>query len=344
MNRKQFLRSASLAAAGSLLVPTHLGATQHDEVKQVVKPPRLKIGDTLVLLATASYITEKQLEESVKNMETLGFRVKIPDDITGKNGLFSKSDAERAADVNNAFADSDVQGIMCIRGGYGTARILPLLDYQMIASHPKVVLGYSDVTALHYALYKEASLVSFHGPVATSTFNPYSVANMQATVMSDTLPAPFVNAADAEVPLTVITPGSASGFLVGGNLSVMVSLIGTRFDVPTSGALIYIEEIGEEPYRIDRMLTQMIQAGKFTNAAGVLCGVFRNCESKVNSDIDSRVTLTDILKDRLEPLGIPVLYGFSFGHIVNKVTLPFGISAEMNTEQGTLRLLEPAVV
>lgn len=180
------------------------------------------------------------------------------------------------------FSDKNVKGIICARGGYGCARILPMLDYDVIRSNPKVLVGYSDVTALLYGIYQKSGLISFHGPVGTSTFNDYSVNNFNKVLINPERTNLFHNSTSGDdeniYGVTSIVKGKGKGRLVGGNLAIMVSLIGTEFDVDYSNKIIFIEEIGEEPYRVDRMLTQMIQSGKFIHAAGVMMGIFRNCE------------------------------------------------------------------
>ncbi len=198
-------------------------------------------------------------------------------------------------------------------------------------------------------IYSQTGLIGFHGPVSTSTFNEFSVTNFKNVLMNPQAKTLLRNAvedeAKSEYKPFVIRNGKAKGKLVGGNLSIVASLIGTKYDVDTKGKIIFLEEVGEEPYRIDRMLTQMTQAGKFKNAAGIALGVFTKCESKPDeSGIANSFSLSEVLSDRLFRLGIPVHYGLSFGHVVNKFTLPFGIDAELDVDNQSLTLLEKAVV
>ncbi len=225
---------------------------------------------------------------------------------------------------------------------------LPMLDYDVIRANPKVLIGYSDITALLYGIYKKSGLITFHGPVGTSTFNDYSVNNFNKVLINPERTSLFPNSTSGDdeniYGVTSIIKGKGKGRLVGGNLSIMVSLIGTEFDVDFSKKIIFIEEIGEEPYRIDRMLTQMIQAGKFENAAGVMMGIFRKCEVKKESDLTAKsFTLMEVLQDRLGSLKIPVVYGMSFGHVKDKFTIPFGALAELDAGKQTFTLLEKAV-
>jgi muramoyltetrapeptide carboxypeptidase len=266
-----------------------------------------------------------------------------------KNGYFSATDEERAADLNEMFERKDVQAIMCARGGYGCARILPFLNYELIENNPKVLIGFSDVTAIQYALYKRNNLITFHGPVSISTFSSFSIKNFQNVLLNPSEELKLENSKTDNnfnpYGITVITEGKVEGELIGGNLSIVVSMIGTDYDIELSGKIIFLEEFLEEPYRIDRMLTQMIQAGKFANAAGIALGVFKMCEpSKTNPSFSDSFSLIEVLKDRLGNLGIPVVYGLSFGHIADKFTLPFGVTAELNSDTKQLKLLEPGVL
>ncbi|HZW38864.1 MAG TPA: LD-carboxypeptidase [Ignavibacteriaceae bacterium] len=346
MKRKDFIKTVSLSAAATA-IPFQLNAKIND-VLPIIKPPKIKKGDKIGIIAPGSFITEAELEDSKKNLTELGF-IPIPSkNILAKKGYLGGEDKLRADDVNEMFADKSIKGIMCARGGYGCARILPMLDYNVIKSNPKVLVGYSDITALLYGIFSKTGLVCFHGPVGISTFNPFSV-----TYFNDVLVDTHENLTlisqkeekEEDGSLKIIRSGKGQGQLVGGNLSIVVSLIGTEFDIDTTGKIVFIEEVGEEPYRIDRMLTQMIQAGKFKNAAGIALGVFSKCEPKKNGpEFPQSFTLFEVLEDRLYDLNIPVLYGMSFGHITNKFTLPFGILAELDSMAQSLTLLETSVI
>ncbi|MBX2974811.1 MAG: LD-carboxypeptidase [Ignavibacteriaceae bacterium] len=346
MKRKDFL-SATAMAGMAIAMPINIGNASIQP--KTIKGNRLRKGDTLGLIAPAGFISEKEMNESITNLENLGFKVKAGKYLLNKHGYLAGTDTERAEDVNAMFADSSISGIVCARGGYGCVRMLDKLDYSLISKNPKVLIGYSDITSLIYALYQKAGLVAFHGPVGISTFNEYSVNNFSSALLNPSTESQFYNAADEDLSKLEYNPytirsGKAIGKLVGGNLSIVASLIGTEYDISTDGAIIFLEEIGEEPYRIDRMLTQMIQAGKFKNASGVALGVFSRCESKPSqSGISNSFSLKEVLMDRLFPLNIPTVYGMSFGHITNKMTLPVGIKAELNVDDLSLKFLETAV-
>ena len=359
MNRKKFITSLSVASAGAAVFPfSILGQPSRLQDKNlegfikdeppVIKPPRLKAGDKLGIVAPGSYISEEELQDSIKNLNQLGFETTYSEKVLLQSGYFAGSDKDRAEDLMEKFLDKSVKGIVCARGGYGCSRILPMLDYDVIRSNPKILIGYSDITALLYGIYQKSGLITFHGPVGTSSFNDYSVDNFKRVLMNPERSEMFKNSISGEdeniYGVTTISEGKGKGRLVGGNLSIMVSLIGTEYDVDYSGKIIFIEEVGEEPYRVDRMLTQLIQAGKFDHAAGIMMGIFRKCEVKENSDLTAKsFNLMEVLQDRFGNFKIPVVYGMSFGHVKDKFTIPFGALAELDADKHTFTLLEKAV-
>jgi muramoyltetrapeptide carboxypeptidase len=350
MNRKKFITSLSVASVGAaVLNPLVIAKNSWSDEPSVIKPPRLKAGDKLAIVAPGSYISEEELQDSIKNLSQLGFEATYSEKVLLQSGYFAGTDNDRAKDLMEKISDKKIKGIICARGGYGCSRILPMLDYDVIRANPKVLIGYSDITALLYGIYQKSGLISFHGPVGTSTFNDYSVHNFKRVLMNPERNETFKNSTSGDdenvYGVTSIVKGKGKGRLVGGNLSIMVSLIGTEFDVDYSGKIIFMEEIGEEPYRVDRMLTQLIQAGKFKNAAGVMMGIFRKCEVKENSDLTVKsFNLMEVLKDRFASLKIPVVYGMSFGHVKDKFTIPFGALAELDADKQTFALLEKAVI
>ncbi|MCK9212199.1 MAG: LD-carboxypeptidase [Ignavibacteriaceae bacterium] len=345
MRRRTFLNTITAAATVAALPNFSFPL----EKAKIIKPKKLKTGDTIGLISPGGFITEQQLEESKTNISSLGFSVVAAKNILKRYGYLAGTDKERTEDLHEMFSNTKVDGIVCVRGGYGCARVLDFLDFNLIKRNPKILIGYSDITALLYGIFSQTGLIGFHGPVATSTFNEFSVNNFKNVLMNPQLKMSlhhaFEDATKSEYKPFVIRGGKAKGKLVGGNLSIVASLIGTKYDIDTKGKIIFLEEVGEEPYRVDRMLTQMIQAGKFKHASGIALGVFTKCESKPDeSGIANSFSLSEVLRERLFQLGIPVLYGLSFGHIVNKFTLPFGINAELDVDNQSLTLLEKAVV
>jgi muramoyltetrapeptide carboxypeptidase len=358
MNRKKFITSLSAASFGATVFPISKLKSLKSESRDleglfndeppIIKPPGLKSGDKLALVAPGSYISEEELQDSIKNLSQLGFETAYSEKILLQNGYFAGTDKDRAEDLMKMFSDKSIKGIVCARGGYGCTRILPLLNYDLIRKNPKVLIGYSDVTALLYGIYKKTGLITFHGPVGISTFNDYSVNNFNKVLINPERASIFKNSKSGDddniYGVTTIVKGKKKGRLVGGNLSIIVSLIGTEYDIDYSGKIIFIEEVGEEPYRIDRMLTQMIQSGKFNNASGIMMGIFRKCEVKEeNASFSKSFNLMEVLKERLGSLKIPVVYGMSFGHVKDKFTIPFGALAELDSDEQTFTLLEKAV-
>jgi Uncharacterized proteins, homologs of microcin C7 resistance protein MccF len=350
MIRRNFIKTLSASALLGAAMPLNMFAKQAIAKPELIKPKRIKPGDTVGLISPAGFIKEESLKESTANLENLGFKVVHGDSVLARNGYLGGTDKQRADDVNAMFARKDVDGIICTRGGYGCARMLSMLDYDMIKNNPKIILGYSDVTALCCAIYAKTGIVTFHGPVGTSTYNDFSVNNFKSVLMYPSENFRLFNATDEdpqkkETKVYPIRSGKTTGELAGGNLSILCSLIGTKYDIDTAGKILFIEEVEEQPYRVDRMLTQMIEAGKFANVKGVAFGVFSKCDIREkNPDFPSSFTLSEVLMDRMYSLNIPVIYGMSFGHIINKFTLPFGIKAELDVDNQCINLLEPAVL
>ncbi len=351
MQRRIFITTLSLSAIASFLPLSKVFSSDEKLPTRnlIIKPGKLNEGDTLGLIAPGSFISKEELDESVANLEGLGFKVKFNKSILDKNGYLAGTDSVRANDINTMFADKEVKGIICARGGYGCNRLLPFIDYDNIKNNPKVLCGYSDITSLISAIFTKTGLVSFHGPVGISTFNDFSVQYFKDVLMK-LEPNVVLRSADEENENSdydryTIRSGVAEGILVGGNLSIITSLLGTPYDMNYDNKIIYLEEVGEEPYRVDRMLTELILAGKFKHASGIAIGVFKNCEPRrKNASFSNSFSLKEVLFDRLFDLGIPVVYGLSFGHITNKFTLPTGVNARLDVAEQTLSLLEPSVI
>jgi muramoyltetrapeptide carboxypeptidase len=350
MQRRNFLTTLSLSAAASLLPLSKVFSIDEERSGRtfIIKPGRLNEGDTLGLIAPGSFISQDELNDSISNLEELGFKVKFNKSILDKHGYLAGTDSIRANDINLMFADKQVNGIICARGGYGCNRLLPFIDYNNIKNNPKVLCGYSDITSLISAIFAKTGLVGFHGPVGISTFNEFSVNYFKDVLMNSqngvVLKSAIEDSDSSDYDRYTIRGGTAEGILVGGNLSIITSLLGTPYDMNYDNKIIYLEEVGEEPYRVDRMLTELMLAGKFKHAAGIAIGVFNNCEPKKrNASFSTSFSLKEVLFDRLFNLGIPVVYGLSFGHITNKFTLPTGINAKLDVTEQTLTLLEPSV-
>lgn len=276
----------------------------------------------------------------------MGYQVKEGAALRARYGYLAGKDLARLDDLHAAFSDPEVDAVWCVRGGYGITRLLPDIDYGLIRRNPKPFIGYSDVTALHLAIGRKTGLVTFHGPVAASDFPDNTLRHFNAALVEPVegylLEAP---GQDAELespeyqPFT-IRPGQAAGPLTGGNLSLLAALAGTPYAPDYKDRVVFIEDVGEQPYRIDRMLTQLLQASDLKKAAGIALGVFFDCAPK---NPEYSLTLQETLEDRLGNLGIPVVYGLPFGHVAHQATFAYGIRAELDAGKHTLRLMESGV-
>ena len=347
MRRRSFNRSLA-AGLAALAVPSFSKAnTSCKKKKRLLKAKRLQAGDTIGLISPGSTASDESFEKAVNNLKGLGFKLKYAKNVRAKYGYLAGTDQQRLDDLHSMFADQEVDGIWCVRGGYGCGRLLPHIDYKLIRKNPKVLIGYSDITALIQAIFVKTGLVCFHGPVGTSDFTDYSLGQIKSILMQPRKEhlIPFYNNEKAKEDDTfkyeVIRAGVARGKLAGGNLSLISSLVGTPFDWDVKGKLLFIEDVGEKPYRIDRMLTQVLQSQNLKQAAGIILGVFADCKAK---DLDNSLSLMDTLKGQFSDLGIPVAYGFSFGHISNQCVFPVGIEAEFDTSKQIVRLLDSAVI
>src|SRR5207253_2229263 len=257
LNRRDFARLSLTAAAATAIVPS--------QKKALLKPKRLAAGDTvgLVLPATAAFESD-EIQFAKEQMEAIGFHVQIGPHAFDKFGYFAGRDRDRADDINRMFADDRIAAVVCYTGGWGSPRVLPYLDYDLITRKPKVVIGYSDITALLNAIHQRTGLITFHGPVGGSTFDPYTLDNFRRVVMTaepaGVLPSPPKKPnelVDRTNRVIKLAPGKASGPLIGGNLTMVSTLMGTPYEVDTTGAIVFLEDVHEELYRIDRMLTQL---------------------------------------------------------------------------------------
>ncbi len=347
MNRRHVLQTLAAATLASNVSLTH--ASSVTETKTVLKPRRLKKGNTIGLISPASNTGEDEgIRFASEVVESLGFKVRYGEHLFARNQYLAGTDKERADDVNRMFANDDIDAIFCLRGGYGTPRILPYLDYEVIGANPKVIMGYSDITGLLTAIHKKTGLIGFHGQTPSQTYSDYSLSEYKKVMMNPTSNT-FIGAAppfeggegkvEKENRLTQITGGKARGRLIGGNLTLITTLIGTAFEPEFRDRLLFLEDVGEAPYRIDRMLTQLLLAGKLQQVAGIAFGKFTEAKDSGNT-----FSIEEVLHDRCGELGIPVMRGFMFGHVKDQTVMPIGIEAELDADKGTLQLLEAAVI
>jgi muramoyltetrapeptide carboxypeptidase len=300
--------------------------------KKSVKPSCLMPGDTVGIVAPAGPFDREKFLSGKAVLESMGFRTFFDKNIFHKYGFLTGTDVQRADQVNRLFADPAVQAVVCARGGYGSMRILPFLDFETIQENPKIFIGYSDITALLSVFHTRCSLVTFHGPVVTTLAN---TAQETIAAMHTMLTSNKILELKPEKGI-VIKPGVASGPVAGGNLTTLCHLVGTPYAPNFNGKILLLEDRGEAPYRIDRMLTQMKLAGCFNGIAGLILGSFEEC-GHLNEIFDIIAT---IFKDT----DIPALAGFEIGHGKCNLTIPFGLGAMLDTERKRLLFYEPATI
>jgi muramoyltetrapeptide carboxypeptidase len=356
-NRRGFLETvsgASLLAGLPLALQESIALADTGAITPI-RPKALRPGASVALVAPASPASDSEnLKIAEEVVRSLGLVPKAMKNAARATMYLAGTDQERAADVNAAFADPSVDAVWCLRGGYGSPRILPYLDYALIRKNPKPFIGYSDITAPLNAIHKMTGLVTFHGPNGADNQTEFTLAEFKRVLFQNRPagsiaappppPAPREAFVDKENRLRRIAPGKARGPLVGGNISVFSTLVGTPFEPDLKGRILFLEEVGEEPYRIDRWLTHFLLTGRLKNLAGIVLGKFHDCGPReLHASFNGTWTWQEVCADRLGGLGIPVLAGLRFGHVPDKATLPLGVQAELDVDAGTLTLLEPAV-
>lgn len=305
------------------------------------KPLPLKSGDKVAVVAPSSATDLLTVEKGEQKLKSMGLDpVMFPTCYTNY-GHLSAPDKERAKDINNAFQDESIKGIICLRGGYGTPRILNLLDYEMIKNNPKVFMGFSDITTLHIVFNQLSNMTTFHGPMATSNFakqindkfefEPYTYNSIKKNIFTNREVGEHFNPNDE--PLKSLCTGEVSGELIGGNLSLLVSTMGSPYELDTKGKILFIEEVNEPIYKIDRMLTTLSLAGKFEECAGVIFGTFTGCEREEKSyEGGLDLTLDEVINNTVVPFNKPIIYNFKAGHSFPQPTLPLGTIVKINAD------------
>ncbi|HSY19844.1 MAG TPA: LD-carboxypeptidase [Candidatus Acidoferrales bacterium] len=317
-------------------------------MNSLLKPDRLNFGDTIGIIAPASAPPDpKAIDRAAAALERFGFKPKLAKNVRARLGFIAGTDRERATDVMAMFTDKKVKGMICIRGGYGAGRILDRLDYGLIRRNPKILSGYSDITALHGALLKHANLLSIHAPMlngalADPKVPEFTKKSFFRTVMEA---KPSGSICQGYTGKTVFTlhRGVAEGRLVGGNLSLICASLGTPFAPSFKGKILFFEDISELPYRLDRLLTQLWNAGIFNQVAGVAVGVNADCDGPKGKVKEYRQNGADVVKERLSTLKVPVVIGLPFGHVDLNATIPVGARARLDANQGDLIITESAV-
>lgn len=327
-------------------IPTVAALAAVPPPPKLLKPKPLKSGDTIGLITPSSYVSDPdELAFARRFCEFFGLRCKYGKNVGQRYGYLAGTAQQRVNDLHAMFQDPEIRGVFCVRGGYGSAQMLDKLDYDLIRKNPKVFLGYSDITALHLAIGRRAGLVTFHGPVSLSHLSTWSQKHLQRALF-ETAPLGLIGNPPESNPLQpahtwrTVRGGKARGTLVGGNLTLLSTTLGTPYEVETSGRILLMEDIGEDIYRIDRMFTQLRLAGKLQAAAGIVIGECKDCPPPGH---DSAYSLGEVINYLLGDLGIPVLYGLSFGHTIDQVTIPLSLTATLDADQQQLTIEETAV-
>lgn len=301
---------------------------------------KLKKGDTIGIIAPASCTTYEKVLEAKKNIEDMGYQVILGECTKKQWYSYAGTDEERAEEINSFFADKNIDAIICMRGGYGSNRLIELLDFEVIKRNPKIFVGYSDITTLHIALNEKANLITFHGPMAVSNFtgnyNRDTYENF-IEILSNSKYEQSIKNITKE--LKVLNEGRAKGKLVGGNLATLIATLGTEYDLDYNGKILFLEEIGEKTYKIDRFLNQLKKHGVFEKIEGLVLGDFKNCIQ----DSEKDMTLLEVFQNYFKELKKPVIYNFESGHSEPMLTLPLGAICEIDTYNKELKVLERVV-
>jgi muramoyltetrapeptide carboxypeptidase len=305
--------------------------------RSLIRAPRLHAGDRVAVVAPAGPVPAERLDVGLRVLESWGLAVRLGEHARGTDdrfGYLAADDAARAADLMAAWCDPEVRAVICARGGYGVQRMVDLLDWQSLsAAGPKVLVGFSDITALHQAFAARLGMSSIHGPVVSSLGggDDASRAHLRS-LLFDPMPGTSLTPA----PALPLVPGRAEGVLVGGNVALLAAELGTRHSLPAAESIAVLEEVGEEQYRLDRLLTQMLRTGWFDGVRGIVLGDFTDCASPE--------AVQDLVMDRLAPLGVPMLWGAPFGHEPHNLAFPLGVPAVLDGDAGTLVLRDAALV
>jgi muramoyltetrapeptide carboxypeptidase len=349
--RRRLIRTGSATAVACALgLPSAFAAAQSERTAApLVRARRLQPGDTLALINPSGAIYERApYDIAIETLMALGFKVREAPNLRARYGHFAGTDAQRAADVNAMFADPAVHGLLAMTGGSGGGRMLPLVDYALIRRNPKFLGGFSDLTALVNAVQRQTGLVTFHCPMGASEWNPFSIEHFRGGVM-EAREMLLANPKERDDNLvskigrtTALRGGKARGPLVGGNLAVLSAMAGSAYWPRFDGSILFLEDVNEYIYRVDRMLSTLKLAGALDRLAGVVLGAFTNCGPGDGNY--GTLTLEEVFDDYFKPLNVPVFSGASFGHIRRKFTLPVGLPCEMDADAGTVRFLQAAVI
>lgn len=304
----------------------------------MITPKPLFKGARVALIAPSGPVPEERLEPAVSSVRAMGFAPVVYPSCRMRHGYLAGYDRERAEDFNQAFLDPEIDGVFCIRGGYGAQRLMERIDWDAVAKNPKVFCGYSDVTILHLMLNQTCGFITYHTPMPATEWyaglDDYTRSSLENALFGVQEPD-LVN--PEGVPMHTIAKGVSHGILTGGNLSLLASSLGTPYEIQTKDKILFIEDIGETPYRIDRMLLMLKQAGKLRACAGILLGAFTDCGAP---EPENSLTLREVFTELLLDEGKPILGAVQCGHIMPTMSLPLGVNVSLDATNRTLRVLE----
>ncbi len=302
-----------------------------------MKPKLFNKNTKIRLIAPAGPITEEKLHNAQSKLSSMGLQCSFTDRILRRHPYLAGSDNNRLLDLHEAFEDNNVSAIMCIRGGYGTARLIDKIDYSLIKRNPKILIGYSDITALLNSIWQKTGLVCFHGVMGSSTFTDYTKKQLLNLLNNNIAEISTFD----KSKIKILKQGNAKGKPVGGNLAIVNSLIGTDYEIDFTDKIAFFEDIGEDFYKIDRMITQLLLTKSFKKSAGIILGTFNKCKHYNDGLEDKTISLNDIFAERFKDLNIPIISGFSFGHVDNQAIFPIGVDVELDTDNAyKINLLE----
>lgn len=334
MDKRTFIKTLGLGVASLPVSVSTGGPAVAHRFRPSIHPPTIKKGDTVgVITPSSALVDDEGYDIAEANIKALGLRLQWGKNVGKKYGYLAGKDEERLADLHDMFADPQIKAIICLRGGSGGARLLDKLDYELIARNPKIFLGYSDITAFHQAIHTQTGLITFHGAVANSRWTPMVFDQFRQLFFQGRPPAYAANGR----PARTLTSGTAQGKLLGGNLTVLTGLAGSRYYPDFKDSILFLEDIGEEPYRIDRMFSQLALTGALQHINGFVFGRCSDCEA---SSPRNSLTLAQILDDYIKPLAIPAYEGALIGHMDEQFILPVGAQVRMDADRGSITVVE----
>ncbi|MBE7541422.1 MAG: LD-carboxypeptidase [Bryobacteraceae bacterium] len=339
MERRSLLATALAAPVASAFQPA--------SGLSLVKPPVLKPGDTVSCVTPSTFVVNPETRiQAERIVNALGLKAKFSTNTGKRWGYLGGSVEERVADLHAAFRDPETKAVFCVRGGYGAAMLLDRLDYSLIRRNPKILLGYSDITALHLGIHQTSRIVTLHGPTVLDSFNEYTFnllkrALFEAKPLGELKNPPERNPLKPLHPVRTMRGGKATGALVGGNLTLISTTMGTPWEIRTEGKILFLEDVGEQPYSMDRMLTQLRLAGKFNGIKGLILGECADCRPReFRPSFESTLSLPEVFDHVLAEVEVPVVSGLVFGHTEDQFPLPLGVEATLDADAGTVTVLE----